>query len=124
MMSDGRPFDLFDAAIRTTCSSTIDVHSLWTAYMTRKNNRSGWRDSNTLVAIGTGTTLNDGCCFVQRPHSLRTALEVPTPYLTMVDLLKKADELYITLLHDTLGAVATISPDISAAVCNWQTGQS
>ena len=34
----------------------------------------------------------------------------------MIDLLKKAYELHITLPYDTLGAVATISPDISVAV--------
>ena len=49
----------------------------------------------------------------QLPTALRTALEVPTPQLTMNELLNKADDLFATLARDT---VASVDTNISAAV--------
>ena len=49
----------------------------------------------------------------QLPTALRTALEVPTPQLTMNELLNKADDLFATLDRD---AATSVDTDISAAV--------
>ena len=47
------------------------------------------------------------------PTALRTALEVPTPQLTINELLNKADDLFATLARNT---VASLDTNISAAV--------
>ena len=49
----------------------------------------------------------------QLPTVLRTALEVPTPQLTMNELLNEADDLFATLARDDVTSVDT---NISAAV--------
>ena len=49
----------------------------------------------------------------QLPTALRTALEVPTPQLTMNELLHKADDLFAKLARD---AVTSVDTNISAAV--------
>ena len=49
----------------------------------------------------------------QFPTALRIALDVPTPQLTLDELLNKADDLFATLARDT---VASVDTNISAAV--------
>ena len=50
------------------------------------------------------------------PSSLRTTLELPTPQLSIEDLLIKADSLYATLPSATVSAIDDIPPELTAAV--------
>ena len=50
------------------------------------------------------------------PSSLRTTLELPTPQLSIEDLLIKADSLYATLPSAIVSAIDDIPPELTAAV--------
>ena len=50
------------------------------------------------------------------PPSLRTTLELPTPQLSMDELLQKAHTLYVTLPSATVFAIAEIPTELAAAV--------
>ena len=50
------------------------------------------------------------------PSSLRTTLELPTPQLSMDELLQKADTLYVTLPSATVSAIPEMPTELAAAV--------
>ena len=50
------------------------------------------------------------------PSSLRTTLEMPSPPLHMVELLRKADELYITLPTTTVSSIGEAPTELVTAV--------
>ena len=50
------------------------------------------------------------------PSSLRTTLEMPSPPLHMTDLLRKADELYVTLPTTTVSSIREAQAELATAV--------
>ena len=82
-------------------------------YRQMRSIHSGWRGLDILGANGTEKTLERWALIRQLPTTLRTALEDPTPQLTMNELLNKADDLFATPARDT---VASVDTNISAAV--------
>ena len=54
------------------------------------------------------------------PSSLRTTLELPSPHLSMDELLQKADALYVTLPSATVLAIPEIPTELAAAVTSGE----
>ena len=122
LMGDDRPMDVFDAAKRLFIHQyELTVHqrlsqafamggiqadekpSQWMARF--RHTRGEWDREDV-----------EGWALIrQLPTALRTALEVPTPQLTMNELLHKADDLFATLSRDAVTSVDT-NNIISAAV--------
>ena len=50
------------------------------------------------------------------PSSLRTTLEMPSPPLSMAELLRKADELYVTLPTTTVSSICEAPTELATAV--------
>ena len=50
------------------------------------------------------------------PSSLRTTLEIPSPPLHMAELLRKADELYVTLPTTTVSSIGEAPTELATAV--------
>ena len=50
------------------------------------------------------------------PSSLRTTLEMPSPPLSMAELLRKADELYVTLPTTTVSSISEAPTELATAV--------
>ena len=52
----------------------------------------------------------------RRPSSLRTTLEIPTPQLSMNELLRKADERYGTLPDVAVSHISDVSSELVTAI--------
>ena len=121
MMGDERPSNVFDAAM----SLFIKRYSPFT------------RDHTGIVygrpGGGRKTFTVDGPISVRRVEwdrgdverwallrhlfpSVRTTRELPTPQLSMDELLQKTDTLYVTLPSATVSAIAEISTELVAAI--------
>ena len=50
------------------------------------------------------------------PSSLRTTLEMPSPPLNIAELLRKADELYVTLPTTTVSSISEAPTELVTAV--------
>ena len=50
------------------------------------------------------------------PSSLRTTLELPSPPLPMAELLRKADELYVTLPTTTVSSISKAPTELATAI--------
>ena len=116
MLGQDRPSDVFDCAKSLFIQQyELTVHQRLTPafYMGGLQNED--KSSQWMARfrhIGSDWNRDDVArwsLFRQVPSSLRTALEVPTPQLSMTDLLKKADELHVTLPHDARNTVAPLS---------------
>ena len=98
MMGDERPSNVFDAA--------DEKPSQW---MARFRHAGGEWDREDVERWALLRHL---------PSSLRTTLELelPTPQLSMDELLQKADALYVTLPSATVSAIPEIPTELAAAV--------
>ena len=120
LMGDDRPMDVFDAAknifihqyqlsVRQRLSQAFAMGGIQadenpSQWMARFRHTGGEWDREDIERW---------VLFRQLSTALCTALEVPTPQLTMDELLNKADDLFATLPRDT---VASVDTHINAAV--------
>ena len=123
MMGDERPSTVFDAAMslfikqyeltvhqrltRALSMSGLDVGEKPSQWMARFRHAGGEWDRGDVERWALLRHL---------PPSLRTTLELPTPQLSMDELLQKADTLYVTLPSATVSAIPEIPTELAAAV--------
>ena len=119
-MGDDRPMDVFDAAKRLFIHQyELTVHQRLSQAFAMSGIQADEKPSQWMARFRhTGgewdrEDVERWALIRQLATALRTALEVPTPQLTMNELLNKADDLFATPARDT---VASVDTDISAAV--------
>ena len=120
LMGDDRPMDVFDAAKRLFIHQyELSVHQRLSQAFAMGGIQADEKPSQWMARFRhTGgewdrEDVERWALIRQLPTALRTALEVPTPQLTMNELLNKADDLFATLARDT---VASVDTNIGAAV--------
>ena len=120
LMGDDRPMDVFDAAKKLFIHQyQLSVHQRLSQAFAMGGIQADEKPSQWMAQFRhTGgewdrEDVERWALFRQLPTALRTALEVPTPQLTMDELLNKADDLFTTLPRDT---VASVDTNIAAAV--------
>ena len=120
LMGDDRPMDVFDAAKKLFIHQyQLTVHQRLSQAFAMGGIQADEKPSQWMARFRhTGgewerEDVERWALFRQHPNALRTALEVPTPQLTMDELLNKADDLFATLPRDT---VASVDTHITAAV--------
>ena len=120
LMRDDRPMDVFDAAKRLFIHQyELIVHQRLSQAFAMGGIQADEKPSQWMARFRhTGgewdrEDVERWPLIRQLPTACRTALEVPTPQLTMNELLNKADYLFATLARDT---VASVDTNISAAV--------
>ena len=120
LMGDDRPMDVFDAAKKLFIHQyQLTVHQRLSQAFAMGGIQADEKPSQWMARFRhTGgewerEDVERWALFRQLPNALRTALEVPTPQLTMDELLNKADDLFATLPRDT---VALVDTHITAAV--------
>ena len=123
MMGDERPSTVFDAAMslfikqyeltvhqrltRALSMSGLEVGEKPSQWMARFRHAGGRVGPRRCRALGSPTPFTP---------VIRTTLELPTPQLSMDELLQKADTLYVTLPSATVSAIPEIPTELAAAV--------
>ena len=123
MMGDERPSNVFDAAMslfvkryeltvhqritRAISMNGLAVDEKPSQWMARFRHAGGEWDREDVERWALLRHL---------PSSLRTTLELPTPQLSMDELLQKADTLYVTLPSATVSAIPEMPTELAAAV--------
>ena len=123
MMGDERPSNVFDAAralfvkryeltvhqrlTRALSMSGLEVDEKPSQWMARFRHAEGEWDRGDVERWALLRHLTS---------SLRTTLELPTPQLSMDELLQKADTLYVTLPSATVSAIPEMPTKLAAAV--------
>ena len=120
LMGDDLPMDVFDAAKRLFIHQyELTVHQRLSQAFAMGGIQADEKPSQWLARLrhngGEWDREDVERCalFRQLRTALRTAFEVPTPQLTMKELLNKADDLFATLARY---AVTSVDTNISAAV--------
>ena len=123
LMGDERPSNVFDAAMSLFIKRyELTVHKRLTRALSTRGQEVDEKPSQWMARFRhAGGEWDRGD--VERwdllrhlPPSLRTTLELPTPQLSMDELLQKADTLYVTLPSATVSAIAEIPTELAAAV--------
>ena len=120
LMGDDRPMDVFDEAKRLFIHQyELTVHQRLSQAFAMGGIQADEKPSQWMARFRhTGgewdrEDVERWALIRQLPTALHTTLEVPTPQLTMNELLNKADDLFATLARDT---VASVDTNIGAAV--------
>ena len=123
MMGDERPSTVFDAAMSLFIKQyELTVHQRLTRALSMSGLEVGEKPSQWMARFRhAGGEWDRGdverwALLRHLPPSLRTTLELPTPQLSMDELLQKADTLYVTLPSATVSAIPEIPTELAAAV--------
>ena len=119
MMGEERPANVFDAA-RTRYELT--VHQRLTRAMAMGGIATDEKPSQWMARfrqVGCSWDREDielWALLGRLPPTLRTSLEHHTPQLSMEELLRKADSLYVTLPLTTIATITEVSAELAYAV--------
>ena len=123
MMGDERPSNVFDAAMSLIVKRyELTVHQRLTRALSMSGLAADEKPSQWMARFRHAggewdrEDVERWALLRHLPSSLRTTLELPTPQLSMDELLQKADALYVTLPSATVSAIPEIPTELAAAV--------
>ena len=123
MMGDERPSNVFDAAMSLFVKRyELTVHQRLTRALSMSGLAADEKPSQWMARFRHAggewdrEDVERWALLRHLPSSLRTTLELPTPQLSMDELLQKADALYVTLPSATVSAIPEIPTELAAAV--------
>ena len=123
MMGDERPSNVFDAAMSLFVKRyELTVHQRITRAMSMNGLAVDEKPSQWMARFRHAggewdrEDVERWALLRHLPSSLRTTLELPTPQLSMDELLQKADTLYVTLPSATVSAIPEMPTELAAAV--------
>ena len=123
MLGSERPADVFDAAMALFIKHyELTVHQRLTRALAMGGIETDEKPSQWMARfrqVGDDWTREDverWALLRRLPSSLRTTLEIPTPQLSMNELLRKADELYVTLPDVAVSHISDVPSELVTAI--------